>query len=418
VGVRSNPDATRPRGSRRLPPRSTAAEQVGLLASIGLRDAKFNRIRVFFGRALSPMGTLLALREARASLMTLPAMQVSFLDTRAHLAHLSRAVEGRLADLWSAGLFIERPAYNPQVLAIPRTRDYDISSNGRPPYRDSCPPADMRDIHISIGLDRGGAPSSVKVVMSILNQEHPNIRRNTLLVEVCPEFKDKYPEVAAILAPHVAQLLRMSKTGVVVGGHRRAVRVFVSSDFPVLTITFGHKGYSASMPCPCCLGMKCPKEAHSLQDEAFGTLQALDCIHPPRKAAHLREKQQAYGGLGRTPAELGLATHKSVERSPVIVVPPSQIVPLPLHITIGITAWLLRLAIEVVIQERGPMDGRQLAHRLAATLSVNIGVVPVPYHGSNVIGRHCHTIASGCCEIVDALRPLVSASWLTVYERA
>ena len=99
VGVRSNPDATRPRGSRRLPPRPTAAEQVGLLASIGLSDAKFNRIRVFFGGALSLMASLPALREARASLMTLPAMEVSLLDTGAHLAHISLAVEGRLADL-------------------------------------------------------------------------------------------------------------------------------------------------------------------------------------------------------------------------------------------------------------------------------------------------------------------------------
>jgi len=37
-------------------------------------------------------------------------MEVSFLGTGAHLAHRSRAVEGRLADLWSAGLLIERPA--------------------------------------------------------------------------------------------------------------------------------------------------------------------------------------------------------------------------------------------------------------------------------------------------------------------
>jgi len=204
------------------------------------------------------------------------------------MAHLSRAVEGRLADLWSAGLFIERPAYDPQGVAIPQTRDYEIPSNGRPSYRDFCPPADMRDIHISIGLDRGGDPSSVNVVMGFLNQEHRNRLGNTLLVAVCPESKDKYPEVAAILAPHVAQLLRLSYSGVVVGGHRRAVRVFVSSDFPAITNTVGHKGHSVSIPCPCCLGMKCPTEAHSLLDEAFGTLQDLGCINPPRTAAHLR----------------------------------------------------------------------------------------------------------------------------------
>jgi len=204
----------------------------------------------------------------------------------------------------------------------------------------------------------------------------------------------------------------------VVGGHRRAVRVFVNSDFPAITNTVGHKGHSASMPFPCCLRMKCPTEAHSLLHEAFGTLQDLDCTHPPRTAAHLREMQEAYGGLGRTPAELGLATHMSVERSLVIVVPPSQIVPLPLHNTIGITARLLRFAIEAVSQERGPADGRQFAHRLAAILSVNIGVEPVPYHGGNFIGRHCHTIASACGEIVEALRPLESAPRLTSYERA
>jgi len=62
----------------------------------------------------------------------------------------------------------------------------------------------MRDIHVFIGLDRGGDPSSVKVVMSFINQEHLNGLVNTLLVAVCPESKDRYPEVAAILAPHVA----------------------------------------------------------------------------------------------------------------------------------------------------------------------------------------------------------------------
>ena len=89
--------------------------------------------------------------------------------------------------------------------------------------------------------------------------------------------------------------------------------------------------------------MKCPTEAHSLLHEAFGTLQDLDCTHPPRTAAHFRKMQEASGNLGRTPAELGLATHMYVGRSPVIVVPPSQIVPIPLHITIGITARLLQL---------------------------------------------------------------------------
>jgi len=173
-------------------------------------------------------------------------MEVSLLEARAHPAHLSRAVEGRLADLWSAGLFIERPAYDPQGLAIPQTRDYEIPSSRRPSYRDFCPPDHMRDIHISIGLDRGGEPSFVKAVVSFINQEHPNRLRNTLLVAVCAKSKDKYPEVA-ILAPHVAQILRLSYTGVVVGGHKRAVRVFVNSDFPAISKRLVTRG--TARPC-------------------------------------------------------------------------------------------------------------------------------------------------------------------------
>jgi len=179
--------------------------------------------------------------------MKFPAMEVSLLDTGAHLAHLLRVLEGRLADLWSAGLLIERPAYYPQGVAIPQTRDNEIPSNGRRSYRDFFPPADMRDIHISIGLDRGSDPSSVRVVMGFLTQEHPNRPGNTLLVAVCPESTDKYPEVAAILAPHVAQLLRLGYTGVVMGGHGRAVRVFVNSDCPDITNKVGHKG--TARPC-------------------------------------------------------------------------------------------------------------------------------------------------------------------------
>jgi len=92
--------------------------------------------------------------------------------------------------------------------------------------------------------------------------------------------------------------------------------------------------------------------------------------------------------------------------------------PCPSHfISRIVTAWLLQLAIKDVTQQRKFVDGRQFAHPLAPILSANIGVEPVPYDAGNFIGRHCHTIASGCGEIVYALRPLVSSPGLTAYER-
>ena len=106
MDIRFNPVATRPRGSRRHPRRPTAAKQVGLLASVGLGDAKFNRVRVFFGGALSLTAILLGFQEARASPMTLTTIEVCLSDTGARMAHLSRVVDGRLYDLWYEWLFV------------------------------------------------------------------------------------------------------------------------------------------------------------------------------------------------------------------------------------------------------------------------------------------------------------------------
>jgi len=265
--------------------------------------------------------------------MTLPAMEVSFVGTGANQAYLSRAVEGRLADQWVARLLIECLANDPQGVAISQTRDNEIPSDERPSHRGFYPPADMQDIHISIGLDRGGNPSSVKGVMGFPNHEHPNRLGNLLLVAVCSHSKEEHPEVVATLSAHVAQLLRLSYTEVVVGGHGRAVRMFVNSDFPAVTSTLGYKGHSASMPCHSCLDMTCPTESHPLLDRAFETLRDWDYTHLPRTAGHWKEMHPAYGSLGRNAAELRLATHMSAERSPGIAAPPSQTVPIPLHFT-------------------------------------------------------------------------------------
>ena len=253
--------------------------------------------------------------------------------------------------------------------------------------------------------------------MGFFNQSQPNRLGNTLLFGVCPESKDKYPDVASILAPHVAQLRQLALRGVVVGPHRRAVRLFINGAYPAMCHTVGHKGHSASLPCPLCLGTKCSRHAQSLLNEGFGTVQDLDCAHPSRTADHLGEMQNAYEGMEETPEELGTATHLSIERSPIIVVPSSQIVPLTLHETIGLTLRMLRLGIEAVTRVGGPTAGRQFSHTLAATLSVTIGVEPVPYYGGNFIGRHCHTIASRSHCPVEILQSLVPRAWLEAYER-
>lgn len=102
------------------------------------------------------------------------AMEVSILDTGAHLSHLSFVVERRLSDLWTAGLIIERTSRDLHGVAIPQTRDYEGPSNGRLRYPDFYPPPDMQDVHISIGLDRGGYSPCVEHVLCFMNQDMPN----------------------------------------------------------------------------------------------------------------------------------------------------------------------------------------------------------------------------------------------------
>jgi len=142
VAGHDTPSAAGSRGLR-LQERPTATEQVGLLASVGISYAKFNRIRAFFGGALSAMASPQALRQARSALLKMPANDVFSLDTGEHLSHLCRTVEGRLSDLWFAGLFFERLSFDPEGVAIPQTRDYEVPSTERPLYSNFCPPDDI-----------------------------------------------------------------------------------------------------------------------------------------------------------------------------------------------------------------------------------------------------------------------------------
>jgi len=144
--------------SSRSPPLLLAAvETAGLLAAIGLSDAKYNRVRKGFGAGLSEMASLPQLRQARTLLLNSSAYEVSVEDSGAHRTQLRLAVQERLGRLCAANLFLERPLYDSSGKAIPKTRSYTIPATGGTTYPDGCPPADMLDAQISIGLEKGGS---------------------------------------------------------------------------------------------------------------------------------------------------------------------------------------------------------------------------------------------------------------------
>jgi len=117
------------------------------------------------------------------------------------------------------------------------------------------------------------------------------------------------------------------------------------------------------------------------------------------------------------------AALRSIARPPLFSVDPRQIVPIPLHILVGITLRLLRLAIELVISCRGRPVGSAFAFELTETLRRVVRVRPAPYHAGVFIGRYCHAIAQRSDVICRALISLVAESdhvahkWLWVVWR-
>lgn len=78
---------------------------------------------------------------------------------------------------------------------------------------------------------------------------------------------------------------------------------------------------------------------------------------------------------------LSFDKHLFSERRPLIVVDPSHITPTPLHLTQGITVWLLRLEIEAVYFDGGLTRAEVLATDLARVLRYGPGVKSAPYIG-------------------------------------
>ena len=79
---------------------------------------------------------------------------------------------------------------------MPQTEAYEPPSSDAPVSGSATPPANVRDVHLTLGLDKEGDLSSGKIVVGIVNQTKPQKLSNTILVAACPASKDYYDEVA------------------------------------------------------------------------------------------------------------------------------------------------------------------------------------------------------------------------------
>jgi len=395
------PSCRRGRGSGALVPISaTPEQQLGLIARHGVSLSAFNGLRMGMGGSQVGLSSPSVLRESRKRLAGLPSKGVFVTASGAHLMSIKAAVHEKLDALSASNSFVERLLRDEHLQPVSQTVAHEVPPADDPGSGAAAPPANVMDVHLTLGLDKGGDPSSVNIVMGVINQRRPQKIDNTILGAVCLANKDRYDEVAEMLSEHLEQVGQLVREGVVFGGVRRAVRRFFSGDYEALCTVHGHKGPSATMPCLNCLSTRAPSSAHADLDTLYGTLQDVDRPTPshPRSASHL-VRMVAAGAPGASPgqqiSDLSQAGHRSIDRPPLFTIDPRQIVPIPLHVLLGTTLRPLRLAVEIVISCRGSNDGQTFANELAETLRRVVRVRPASYLGGVFIGRDCHTIAQG-----------------------
>ncbi|XP_022110640.1 uncharacterized protein LOC110990110 [Acanthaster planci] len=89
------------------------------------------------------------------------------------------------------------------------------------------------------GGDKGG--SSFKMAFQIVNVEHPNSLRNTV-VFACFEAKDSLPNIQRVLPPTFQQIAKLGSAK----WQQRSIRLFCFGDYELLTKLYGICGCNAS----------------------------------------------------------------------------------------------------------------------------------------------------------------------------
>jgi len=113
-----------------------------------------------------------------------------------------------------------------------------------------------------------------------------------------------------------------------------------------------------------------------------------------------------------------LDEHLSILFWPLLIIDPTHVSPMPLHLTLGITGSLLRLGIEAVFFNAGPAQASAYAMKLSMTLRFGVGVTPKPYFGGAFEGRQCPMIARRLSSFVKLLVSYVPAEDAAAYRVA
>jgi len=202
--------------------RRSVAEQVGLITALSMGHIRFNRWLRALCASRSGLDSMATLRAHRRELASLHGKQVVVTGSGAHLVSLIAAIQERVSALCEADLFVERRANDP--LATTNASPSEACATPAMPFQGS-PPESEPDVRITLGLDEGGDPGTVKIVASVINQAHPNSPSNTIVVSICPCEDDKFEELSVMVEPQLPQMDALLRDGVMVHSARRPVRL-------------------------------------------------------------------------------------------------------------------------------------------------------------------------------------------------
>ena len=356
---------------RRTPPsrdpvQPSVREQVGLMAALSMSHVGLNRRRLATGGGRSGLSSLPVLRAARREMYSIPGKKVIVTRSGAHLASSTAAFREWVSAICDADLFVERPVRD----AVAALNDL-----GEPPavvVSPSSPPVAQQDVHVTLGLEKGGDPGTVNIVATIINQPHPNSPSNSILVGVCPCQEDKYDALASMLETHLPQVEALLSDGVVVRSAPRPVRLMLGCDYVSQCNVVGHESATTKQPYLCCKRTRWPSMKQAVLDALFGTLQDITGPLHLRETMHVAD-QMVIDGATPLVGEPGTPEHQcSVVRSPLLAANLRQNVPIPLHATQGKTHRLLRLAIEMVIVGRSSTDVAAVWRQVGAAFALEL----------------------------------------------
>ena len=398
----------------RLSPR----EQALFMTKHQLSQTKWSGLRKALGGKDSGLASWEVIRSPMRTATAEPGRQVWTDAREAHLVSLRDAVECTLDELVQSEHFRERYVRGPDGRPVPHTSTY--LPTPELPYEQHAD--NVADVHLCLWLDKGGrGASTAKLVVTTPNQVYPMSRSHSILLSTMPCSSDFNKDLHEMIGPWMGDVQALLESGVTVNGLLRAVCLFLTGDLQFLRCFLGHKGASCRLPCVWCLVVGRRGDANVEALAAFGDIQ--DARQKPKRLRTRKQLQYTIEALGEdcnddlliplTPLE-----HLSIEYPPLLDVEPCQIVVAPLHLTLGVTAILLRLGVEAAALCDGLPAARRAAAAIGAALFKDVRVRPVPYHGGGFAGRESHRMEVRGSIVCDTLEGLIPAQQLAALRTA